>query len=102
MSRERRLSPVWPSEGRSGSGNAVPGLSQGETQVERSPPAENLLAVRPVTLRADADTSLQRKDLGMVFGQSPLPTALRQASTDPSECPRQLPQIAPDWQTRGS
>ena len=38
----------------------------------------------------------------MVFGQSPLPRALRQASTDPSGCPRQRPQIARDSQTRVS
>ena len=38
----------------------------------------------------------------MVFGQSPSPRASRQASTDPSGCPRQLPRIARDWQTRVS
>ena len=53
-------------------------------------------------VRVDADTSPQRKDLGTVFGQSPLPRALRQASTDPTGCQRLRPQIARDWQTLAS
>src|SRR5215469_13125675 len=83
-------------EARSESGNAVP--DQGELRQA----VGHLSVVHTVRARAGADTSPQRKDLGMVFGQSPLPGALRQASTDPSGCPRQRRRTAPDSQTRVS
>src|SRR5215469_17093271 len=83
-----------------GSENDARGLSRGALQVEGPPAGEQLQAVRAVTARADAETSLHRGYPGMAPFQSPSPKASRQASTDPSGCPRQLPRIAPDWQTQ--
>jgi hypothetical protein len=80
----------------------VPDPSEGVSQGEQRPVVEHLGVAQTVRARADADTSPQRKDLGMVYCQSPLPRASRQVSTDPNGCPRQLPRIARGLQTRVS